>query len=79
MHDLSACLLTCPRASCKEIDQKEYDKTNNGDEAIGNVNMEKYKGHNADESQTFIIGPNRFNDLTLDYFDALATFSFTKL
>ena len=63
----------------KEIGQKEDNKTYNGDEAICNVNMEKYKGHNADESQTFIMGPKQFSDLTLDEFDALATFGFTKL
>ena len=63
----------------KETDQKEDNKTYNGDEAICNVNMKRHQAHNADESPTFIMGPNQVSHLTLDECGTLPTFGVTKL
>jgi len=53
-----------------------YGKTYNGDEyaareAVYTAKMAEYEAHNADESQTFTMGPNQFSDLTLEEFQAL--------
>merc|ERR1712013_656864 len=61
-----------------------FGKTYNGDDdftarqAIYDANMAKYEAHNADETQTFTMGPNQFSDLTLEEFQALPIRGFVK-
>jgi C1A family cysteine protease len=61
-----------------------FGKTYNGDDefsarqAIYDANMAKYEAHNADESQTFEMGPNQFSDLSLEEFQALPIRGFVK-
>merc|ERR1712203_1198824 len=47
-------------------------------ETIYNANMAKYEAHNADETQTYTMGPNQFSDLTLEEFQALPIRGFVK-
>merc|ERR1712151_302098 len=47
-------------------------------QAIYDANMAKYEAHNADETQTFTMGPNQFSDLTLEEFQALPIRGFVK-
>merc|ERR1712085_143591 len=60
-----------------------YGKTYNGDEIIVretvfNENMAAYMAHNADESQTYTMGPNQFSDLKVEEFQALNLFGYKK-
>jgi len=61
-----------------------FGKTYNGDDefaarqAIYDANMAKYEAHNADETQTFTMGPTEFSDLTLEEFQALPIFGYSK-
>jgi len=61
-----------------------FGKTYNGDDefasrqAIYDANMAKYEAHNADETQTYTMGPNQFSDLTLEEFQALPIRGFVK-
>merc|ERR1712194_577065 len=55
----------------------------NGDEIIVretvfNENMAAYMAHNADESQTYTMGPNQFSDLKVEEFQALNLFGYKK-
>jgi len=61
----------------------QFGKNYNGDELaqreqIYDANMAKYEAHNADETQTYTMGPNQFSDLTLEEFQALPIFGYKK-
>merc|ERR1719215_180129 len=60
-----------------------FGKTYNGDEAavretIYNGNLATYTAHNADETQTYTMGPNQFTDLTLEEYQGLNLFGYKK-
>jgi len=61
-----------------------YGKTYNGNEeavareAVFNGNMDAYRAHNEDETQTFTMGPNQFSDQTLEEYQGLNLFGYKK-
>lgn len=60
-----------------------YGKVYDGDEAVVreavyNSNLAMFTAHNADETQTYEMGPNQFTDLTLQEFQALNIFGYKK-
>merc|ERR1719265_963812 len=54
-----------------------FGKTYNGDDEFS-ARQANYEAHNADESQTFEMGPNQFSDLTLEEFQTLPIRGFVK-